>query len=1106
MSTPLFRDRILVRLAEDLVGPIAPNEILSDRPTQRYSTGILYPRDAPIEPQEDEDGGLAVNEKEDAASEPEEAGVSLHAALKPATAGLSFALESSSKQRHPVIRVEVACAAYKRFAVDDTGTEVEGTPPDRAHERWRHMPLSAGLNIEFRAGETRTDLADHGIEGMELYVLVTPHAGIETVTLAVANQRSRGDSSAFDEEQHFFQVDLSVRTVANGKFAPRPSHRAQTDEDSRTAALIYRNEKEYVVGHTCSARAILDGEAVVKLKTEWIPAIVVPRVSDSGDRVFDALLHQPSDVRRPLKAKWLAAASPDELIAGLEQVVSAYQKWIAREAERVPSLPTELQAQGRKHVDRCQRGAQRMSDGIALIRIDKDVRMAFQLAQSAMATQFGWSRAGADLKWRPFQLAFQLLVLPSLAQRNHLDRNTMDLLWFPTGGGKTEAYLSLTAFIIMLRRLRGAKKDDGAGVAVLMRYTLRLLTVQQFQRAAAMIFACELLRRRAADKEAGLPDLGKTSIGIGLWVGAAATPLTLQDALDRSPGDPSTPEQLTTCPCCGSNLSWKLTPRESTVECTSQPAKCELAQSGPRLPVWTIDEEVYRHMPSLLIGTIDKFAQIVRKLDTRVIFGRGTTHAPPDLIIQDELHLISGPLGSMAGLYEVAIDELCRAESVRAKVIGSTATIRRADEQIRALFDRGTYQFPAPGLDASNSGFAVTDLDDPGRLYIGVTTAGRSATYMLQALVASLLQGATAPGASPKERDYYWTLVVYFNSLRELGRALVLMQDDVPVSVRQFDARRGERPRQIEAPAELTSRVRSYEIRDMLERLNMPATDPEAVDLLVASNMVSVGMDIPRLGLMIVNAQPKTLSEYIQATSRVGRGDVPGAVITMYNSMRARDRSHFETFETWHPRHGVPLSAASSGPTLLNPKVAAFHPAELAQLLAERSDARPDFRIAFGEGHQHTDASHALSLLRARRERPSRRAAEQRDELTAFQLISLLNASPMLRSFCDDVSGGRRSPAHLQDASNRQANDDESADEHTDCGQSTFAGETGFAHSRTEPNRRSSGALLHLHLQLYAAKTLHQIEGRAVDLNRVNPLPHGTAARANERYQRRAAA
>lgn len=962
MSTALFRDRILARLVEDLVGPLDANEVLSDRPTQRYSTGILYPRNTQIEPQEDEDGGLAANVIEDAASEPEEAGVSLHAALKPATAGLSFALEASGTDVRPVIRIEVACAVYRRLAVDDAGNEVKGTPPDRAHERWRRIPLSAIVEMEFRTGETRIDLAKHGIEGLELYALVIPHAGVETVTLALASQRSRGDSSAFDEEQHFFQVDLQVPTVANGRFAPRPSRRAQTDEDSRTAALIYRDVKEYVVGHTCSARAILDGDGVTKLKIEWVPAVVVPRVSDHGDQVFDAL-HQPSDDRHPLEAQWLAEASAPDLIAGLERLVAAYQQWIAREAARAPSLPAEFQAQAQRHIDLCRLGAQRMLDGITSIGTDKGVLAAFQLAQSAMATQFGWSRKGAALKWRPFQLAFQLLVIPSLAERSHTDREVMDLLWFPTGGGKTEAYLALTAFIIMLRRLRATKKDDGAGVAVLMRYTLRLLTVQQFQRAAAMIFACELFRRRAASRGPGLPDLGTAPIGIGLWVGVAATPLTLQEAFNRSPGDPSTPEQLTTCQCCGAKLSWKLSPRESTVECTSDPSTCELAQSGPRLPVWTIDEEVYRHMPSLLIGTVDKFAQIVRKPDTAVIFGRGTTHAPPDLIIQDELHLISGPLGSMAGLYEVAIDELCRADSVRPKVIGSTATIHRAEEQIRALFDRGTYQFPAPGLDASNSGFAVTNLGSPGRLYVGLTTAGRSATYMLQALVASLLQAATAPGASPQERDHYWTLVAYFNSLRELGRALVLMQDDVPVSTRQFAARRGEQPRRIEAPAELTSRVPSYEIRDMLERLNKPASAPEAVDLLLASNMISVGMDIPRLGLMVVNAQPKTLSEYIQATSRVGRGDAPGVVITMYNSMRARNRSHFETFETWHRCLYRDVEATSVTPFASRAQDKALHAVLVALVrhLVPGMDRRPildDIRRA--------DAERIASTIEAR--------------------------------------------------------------------------------------------------------------------------------------------
>ncbi|MFC2094966.1 helicase-related protein [Candidatus Bipolaricaulota bacterium] len=897
-ETPLC-DRILARLIQDLVGPLDQDEILSDRPSQRYSTGILYPHASRIQPEEDEDSRLEVNSAEDAASPADLAAVSLHAALKPSVVGLSFAVERDSDSSHPVIRAEVTCAVYRRFGVDDDGQEVEGVPIDRAHKRWRRVPLDTKVEVDLRPGENRIDLASHGLEGMELYLLVTPYAGVETVTLAISNQRVRDNSADLAEEQHFFQVELAVTKIREGGFAPRPSHRAQTDEDSRTAALIYRNVKEYVVGHTCSAKAVLEDGSVTSLKTDWVPAVVVPRMSDRGDAVFEPL-HGRSAGPRPLSAQWLATAETDELGAGLKELVSAYSTWISQEEQRVSSLPSELQAQAQVHIKRCKHGAERIVEGISLIQADSHVKTAFQLAQSVMAMQFRWSRDGSALEWRPFQLAFQLLSISSLAQRSHADRATMDLLWFPTGGGKTEAYLALSAFIIMLRRLRASPEDDGAGVAVLMRYTLRLLTIQQFQRAASMICACELHRRRASEKGHGASELGASPIGIGLWVGAAATPLDLASAVKRTPGDPSTPEQLLLCPSCGSKLNWRPTPKECTVECTSEGETCEFAQSGRRLPVWTIDEEVYRNRPSLVIGTVDKFAQIVRKPVTGVLFGRGTANAPPDLIIQDELHLISGPLGSMTGLYEVAIDELCRSGSVHPKIVGSTATIRRAQEQIQALFDRGTYQFPAPGLDATNSGFAVTDPDSPGRLYVGITTAGRSATYMLQALVASLLQSPSALSSSEEERDYYWTLVGYFNSLRELGRALVLMQDDVPVSIRQYAARRGEQLRQIEAPAELTSRVRSYEIRDMLERLTRTVAEPDTVDLLVASNMISVGMDIPRLGLMVVNAQPKTLAEYIQATSRVGRGQFSGLVVTMYNGLRARDRSRFETFETWH--------------------------------------------------------------------------------------------------------------------------------------------------------------------------------------------------------------
>ena len=326
---------------------------------------------------------------------------------------------------------------------------------------------------------------------------------------------------------------------------------------------------------------------------------------------------------------------------------------------------------------------------------------------------------------------------------------------------------------------------------------------------------------------------------------------------------------------------------------------CALWDPDRPLPVWTVDEDLYRRRPTLLVGTIDKFAQIVRQKKIGDLFGL-TSGTPPDLVLQDELHLISGPLGTVAGLYEAAIDRMFSAGGSPPKVIGSTATIRRASDQVSALFDRRTEQFPPACLDADDSGFAVVDDDLPGRVYAGVTTAGRSAKFTLQAVSGSVLQSAAAAGKNDDDRDPYWTLLSYFNSLRELGGALVLMQDDVNDSIQGIARRRGEDPRQPGAIEELTSRRTQEEIRDMLELLSIPAGSDGVLDAVLATNMVSVGVDIPRLGLMLVNGQPKGIAEYIQATSRVGRGRVAGLIVTVLNNAKARDRSHYESFATWH--------------------------------------------------------------------------------------------------------------------------------------------------------------------------------------------------------------
>lgn len=912
------RELFVSRLVHDLVGPGAADETIPDRPTERYATGILYPKDVSLAPEEDEDGGGA-DDEESVPALAADTGAPLWVTRKPATMGLSFAVEGEGDKA--AVEVIVRGAFYD--LVDEPVQTINPRPSSKG--LWQRRPVEASVRVVLAEGDPEPYYDIPGVRGLRLYVLTVRRDGLLTATIALINNNPRGDSRAEDEKRSFFQSEVTVQPIAPTRLAPRPSRRRALDEDGRVASLIYRDAVEYSVGHTCSSVADLDAAgAPVRVRTTWVPRAVVPATSEQGDDAFTVLREHAS--LQPLNAEWLSRASAVDLVAALRLLETAYRSWIDDRRAEAARLPREQQTQATENLGRCIEAADRIRAGIALIESDTKIRQAFQLASSAMALQYKWLR-DRELSWRPFQLAFQLLSLASLAERHHTDRDVMDLLWFPTGGGKTEAYLGLTAFVLLLRRLRATKEDDGAGVAVLMRYTLRLLTIQQFQRASAMVLACELLRRKASRGEPDLPNLGPVPFSIGLWVGQGATPLTIKEARDRSSTDPSTPEQLTECPCCKARLdwqAWKATSRCFPVCCSKT---CDLAQLGAELPVWTVDEDIYREAPSLVIATVDKFAQIVRKMESGVLFGRDPTKrsSPPDLIIQDELHLISGPLGTMTGLYETAIDALCTRDNVRPKIIGSTATIRRAKEQVQALFCRKTFQFPPPGLHERNSGFAVRDESRPGRLYLGVTTVGRSAKYVLQAVSASLLQSAIDTQLTPEERDAYWTVVSYFNSLRELGSAVVLVQDDVPVTIQNIASRRGESARPVGTPSELTSRCKSSEIRDMLDQLAKRSGDPDVINYLLASNMISVGIDIKRLGLMIVNAQPKSLSEYIQATSRVGRDVVPGLVVTIYNATRPRDRSHYETFSTWHATLYREVEATSVTPFASRAQDKALH-------------------------------------------------------------------------------------------------------------------------------------------------------------------------------------
>jgi ATP-dependent helicase YprA (DUF1998 family) len=323
---------------------------------------------------------------------------------------------------------------------------------------------------------------------------------------------------------------------------------------------------------------------------------------------------------------------------------------------------------------------------------------------------------------------------------------------------------------------------------------------------------------------------------------------------------------------------------------------CEFRES---LPVHVVDEMIYEAHPTLIIATVDKFAQIAWRDQVASLFNQdeGNGAPPPELIVQDELHLISGPLGSLTGLYETAIDEIAD----RPKIIASTATIRRAREQGLRLFNRQVQQFPPAGLDARDSWFAVeTPADDKAsRQYVGLLTPSMSQASLLVRAYASLLHNAEKTVGEDSVRDAYWTLVGYFNSLRLLAAAELQVLDDVQDRLQLLAEREGGEARRADQLAELTSRVKSSDIPKRLKDLERAYPDNSAFDTVLATNMISVGVDVDRLGLMAIMGQPQTTAEYIQSSSRVGRQH-PGLVIMLFNAARSRDRSHYESFVSYH--------------------------------------------------------------------------------------------------------------------------------------------------------------------------------------------------------------
>lgn len=894
-----FRDELVARLQQDLIGPTdSSEETITDPPITKYAAGILFPQS--LDSVADANALDEEPENRHPSDVPDPA-VTMANVRYPSSMGMTFSIDLTVADS---ILVEIEAARY----VPDRSVEGRRNRTSSvAKESWRRTSLviePRRITVS-QPGQQRTEVADN----LELFVRVRPANpdGISAVTLALLNRFQSPDRTSDRDAMAFFQPRITARAVdGTAPFVERPSlGSTDTDAELNSYRLLYRHAPNFATGHGCAVEwepvEIAINDVATAPSTRWIRTTFTPtydlRLADSNPEI---------DVAR-LGMHRLATASDAEVIEALKELTSGYRAWIQRRNEQVEGISAEsLRRTATEHLERCTAACDRMEAGIELLAdpTDSAPMEAFRLANRAMAIQRArteWLRSSDRAStspdetagvWRPFQLAFILLSLRGIADRESDDRDIADVLWFPTGGGKTEAYLGLIAFATFLRRLRDPR--NGGGVTVLMRYTLRLLTVQQFERAALLMCCMEWLRSKAAGR------LGRTEISIGMWVGRGSTPNTLEEAkrslrklAKNEEVQEENPVQVRSCSWCGTALdhyNYKVSEDRLVIACGA--AGCDFSEG---LPIHVVDETIYHVRPTLIVATADKFAGLPWKPEIGNLFNHFSSEPPPELIIQDELHLISGPLGTLAGLYETAVDLI----GCRPKVVASTATIRRAVRQGRALFDRCVEQFPPPGLDARDSYFSVETPPSrkASRLYVGLMAPATSQTSLMVRTYAALLHHAQAIEGDDEVRDAYWTLLGYFNSLRLLGGAKLQVQDDVNDRLDLLSESLGQERRDIGRDIELTSREPSSAIPGHLQDMTTPY--PDALGVILATNMISVGVDVDRLGLMVVMGQPQSTSEYIQATSRVGR-KWPGLVVTVFNAARSRDRSHYENFTSYH--------------------------------------------------------------------------------------------------------------------------------------------------------------------------------------------------------------
>lgn len=917
------RENYIKWIKSQLIGPAFNQDENLSRisPIERYPTGVLFPivtGGDGIDPAS-ESQSISMEIQEELAIEDEEPGQhnSVESPLKgyrympPSSVGFSFFVRGDQIE----------------FQVQYFAVRYESQKKQSDHSQlWKRIPLSGlddnvgnyELNKALKVNKNVAPLKfrDSVLQNYaELDVLCRSFADGWIITISLCNSSrvslDGGVEAWLNAKNEFSLFEASlICTLDKGEVGVYPKIDPQLlSDEEQELELQYNHHHIYALGHGAAVDWILKDSRVNEIRTDFLPAVEVPQVTadvsgaDGNVLSLERLAFFQRDITK----------SADEI----DNFIDEYGRWVLNQKKEADLFSFREKSAASRIVRRMNLALERMKKGVVLLRKDKHVAHAFGIANEAMLFQMaqsdkalGKKRKSKDYKWRPFQLAFLLMVMESAVNEDCLDRDTVDLIWFPTGGGKTEAYLGLVAFIISWRRL--TNPTSGGGTSVLMRYTLRLLTSQQYLRATRMICALELIRQKKSS-------LGNEPISIGMWVGQASSPNTFKIALEmvikssQGNGDPPGRLVLDACPWCRkpfrSPENYHATQSEFYFRCTN--SSCDFGNSNSgRIPCNVVDDALYAYPPTFLIATIDKFARLAWEERTNSFFGK-KINRPPELIIQDELHLISGVLGSVAGIYEAALDTVLIQQGIRPKYIASTATIRMAQEQVKRLYGKSVAVFPPPGLNCDDSFFARTIPLEvrPGRVYLGYLAPSLNRQQCMAPLAAALL---AAPEVLFSEENVdqedlleaWWTLMIYHGSLKGVGNSHNLFN----VGVRNYFKRLAE-----EAKAEhisvrrvpvqvvqLTSVSTAEENAQTFARLELSRENDQCLDAALATNMISVGLDVARLALMIINGQPLTTAEYIQASSRVGRSEVPGMVFANYYRDQARSLSHYENFRPYH--------------------------------------------------------------------------------------------------------------------------------------------------------------------------------------------------------------